>query len=323
MKVLVTGSAGFLGRALAVELSSAGHDVVGVDRVSSPGADGGVRMHSADICDATRILEIFAAEQPELVVHCAARIDIAPHSRIVDYAANVEGVAAVIRAVASTPSVRRAIWTSSQLVSRIGRIPRHDLDYDPDSTYGDSKVITERLVRTLAGGGKEWTIIRPTTLWGPGMSDHYLTLLRYIESGRYVHIGYAPCLKSFAYIRNACFQIRALLLAPAAAVHQKTFYIADYDPVALHLWCNALAAALGRAPPRTIPVLAATGAAWVGDWLNATVAPGFKLTTFRLRNITTPYVFDMRSLAAVVGALPVKLPEAVGETVAWYRERTA
>ena len=57
----------------------------------------------------------------------------------------------------------------------------------------------------------------------------------------------------------------------------------------------------------------------MGDVLNATVAPSFKFNSFRLRNISTPYVFDNRDLQAVTGPLPFNNETAIRATVSWYR----
>jgi GlcNAc-P-P-Und epimerase len=318
MKVLVTGSSGFLGRALAERLTGSGYEVVGMD-VRSPGAPVRFRHETIDICDRDRLVLLLGTIEPDFVIHAAARIDIDPQSRVIEYGANIEGVANLLFAVARTPSIRRVIWTSSQLVSRIGGAQSDDTHSDPDSTYGDSKVITERLVRAFDGGGREWALIRPTTIWGPGMSDHYRTLLRYIDQGRYFHVGSGRNEKSFSYIHNATYQIETLMTAPAERICTRTFYIADYEPIDLRDWCNRISNALGRRNPPTIPLPVAWAAAKLGDLLSGTIMPGFKFTSFRLKNISTPYVFDMRALSDVVGPIPFDLDTAVRQTVAWYR----
>jgi GlcNAc-P-P-Und epimerase len=272
-----------------------------------------------DLGDHAGMTRLFEGVQPVQVVHLAARIDLSPDS-VVKYHANIEGVLNLMHAIQRTASVQRVLWTSSQLVSRIGRIPRHDTDYDPDTSYGESKVVTERIVRGLDGGAQEWAILRPTTVWGPGMSDHYVGLLSYLERRVYFHAGAERVPKSFSYIHNATYQIERLLEAPAAAIHRQTFYIADYLPIDLRGWCDALSMALIGRPARLMPSMVATSVARVGDVLNATIAPQFKLNSFRLRNIRTPYVFDTTNLEAVVGPVPHDFGAAVSQTVSWYTD---
>lgn len=318
MKVLVTGSSGFVGSALISKLRESGVEAHGLDinlpRWRAPHPDD----HHADLNDATAVDALLRRVRPDRIVHLAARIDVSADS-VVKYNTNIDGVTHLMQAAQRAGTVTRILWTSSQLVSRVGRVQRHVTDFEPDNSYGESKAIGERIVRGLDGGGMEWVILRPTTVWGPGMSDHYVSLLHYLERRRYFHAGGGRTPKSFSYIFNAVHQILVLLEAPTAAVHRNTFYIADDKPIDMRGWCDALSAALGVRPSPVIPVSAARLLARCGDMLNATVAPGFKFNSFRLRNIMTPYVFDTANLQAIVGPLPYDEQAAVRATVDWYR----
>ena len=318
MRLLVTGSSGFIGTALVSKLRIEGHTVFGFDICAPRWRDPHEDDYSIDITDRSVLVDTVRSLQPEQIVHLAARTDISSDS-VIHYNANIEGVANLVQAILSTPTVSRVLWTSTQLISRVGRIPKHDTDFDPDTSYGESKVIGERIVRSMDGGGREWAILRPTTVWGPGMSDHYVSLLRYLERRRYFHPGSRPTPKSFSYIGNAISQITALLTAPAQSLYRSTFYIADYEPVDMRRWCDSLSRELGAKPPPILPSAVAQVLARVGDLLNATVAPSFKFNSFRLRNISTPYVFDTSDLQAVTGPLPFNNATAIRATVSWYR----
>lgn len=318
MTLLITGSSGFIGSALIGKLRADGHTAHGID-IRSPRWRATHRDDlQLDITDAAALHNAVARIRPQRIVHLAARTDLSA-DRVIDYHANIEGVANLLNAARSVGCVTRVLWTSTQLISRVGRIPAHDIDFDPDTSYGESKVVGERIVRSLDGGGMEWAILRPTTVWGPGMSDHYLSLLRYLERRRYFHAGDRPTPKSYSYICNAVHQIKGLLEAPTAAVHRNTFYIADDRPIDMRSWCDALSAALGARASPVVPIAAARLLARCGDVLNATIAPGFKFNSFRLRNIMTPYVFDTTNLQVIVGPLPYDNLASVNATVDWYR----
>lgn len=318
MTVLITGSSGFIGSALISKLRADGQLAHGIDirlpRWRAKHADD----HQVDITDATELQDAVARIRPVHIVHLAARTDLSA-DRVVDYHANIEGVANLLEAARSVGCTTRVLWTSTQLISRVGRVPTHELDFDPDTSYGQSKVVGERIVRSLDGGGMEWAILRPTTVWGPGMSDHYLSLLHYLERNRYFHAGDKPTPKSFSYIFNALHQIQALLKAPGPALHRQTFYIADDIPIDMRGWCDDLSTALGVRTSPVIPAALAWLLARLGDGLDATIAPGFKFTSFRLRNIMSPYVFNTANLQAIVGPLPCDSGAAIAATVAWYR----
>lgn len=319
MKALVTGSSGFIGSALISKLRENGERVGGIDLRLPRWRPRHLDDHFVDITDGKALSDALKTLQPEAVVNLAARTDVS-RDPVVQYHANIEGVVNLLRAAQAAGTVRRVLWVSTQLVSRVGRIPKHETDFDPDTSYGESKVIGERVVRGMEGGGMEWAILRPTTVWGPEMSDHYLSLLRYLESRRYFHAGGASVPKSFSYIGNAISQIRSLLIAPAEQVIGQTFYIADYQPIDMRGWCDDLSRALGAPVSPVLPTVLAALLARCGDLLAATVAPGFKFNSFRLRNIMTPYVFNTDNLMAITGALPFDARSAILETVRWYRE---
>ena len=58
------------------------------------------------------------------------------------YAANIQGVENLVAAIRQTPSLSLCIFTSTQLVCRVGYVPKDDQDYQPNTLYGESKVLT-------------------------------------------------------------------------------------------------------------------------------------------------------------------------------------
>ena len=313
MKVLVTGSSGFIGGALVRRLKTAGWNVGGLDKEPDATTD-----FVCSILDAARLKEIIQGYSPDVLVHLAARIDIDEKADLTGYPANIEGVQNLIAAVRSTPSIKRAIWTSSQLVCRIDYVPRHETDYNADSSYGQSKVLTEQIVRREDGAGREWCLVRPTTVWGPGMSAHYQRFLRLIQRGYYFHVGHAPLFKSFSYVGNITHQYLQLINASPELIHRKTFYLADYETLDLVAWGDAFQRAFRARPIPRMPVPLAHTIAYCGDTANAVGMKSFPFNTRRLKNILTQYQFDLTATKAVCGPLPRTIAQGVQETVDWF-----
>ena len=318
MKVLVTGSSGFIGRALVERLRGEGCAVAGLDKVPSASTD-----FVCDILDAERLGRTVQDCAPDAVVHLAARIDLDEKTDLAGYAANIDGVENLVTAVRRTPSIRRAIWTSSQLVCRVGYVPKTETDYTADTLYGKSKVRTEEIVRSADGADREWCLARPTTVWGPGMSAHYQRFLHMIERGYYFHVGPGPLWKSYSYIDNITFQYWRLLAAPAGQINRKTFYLADYAPIDLIAWCDAFQRAFSSRPIPHLPLGVARSLALCGDVVNATGWKKFPFNSFRLNNVLTQYQFDLAPTTAVCGPLPCDMEQGVAATVAWLREMAA
>jgi len=89
MKILVTGSAGFIGFHLSRRLLQDGHQVAGVDamvpyydvrlkerRHALLGRTNGFRAHVVDISDMTAIRGVIEEELPEVIVHLAAQAGV-------------------------------------------------------------------------------------------------------------------------------------------------------------------------------------------------------------------------------------------------------
>ena len=321
MRVLVTGSAGLIGRWVAERLLLEKNEVVGLDLLPAPFDARGYNHCRCSILDAAALQGIFARTAPDAVIHLAARIDLTGVTAN-DYPANIDGIRNVVAAVRDTPSVRRAIYTSSQLVCRVGYIPRSDQDYCPSTPYGESKVRTEQIVRASDGGEVEWVLCRPTTVWGPHMHPHYVRMLHLIERGIFFHCGKQKLFKSYAYAGNIAWQYCRLLTAPAEQIHRRVFYLADYQPLSLREYTDRLALAMGAPPIRTFPLWLVHMFALGGDLLNMVGFRRFPFNRFRLGNILQEYVFDLGETRRVCGELPYSWEQGVQATVDWYRETT-
>lgn len=317
--VIVTGSSGFIGQHVCRQLAGRGATVVGVDRVT-PRQPVQWATETCDILDRDSLISVFKKYRPVALIHLAARCDL--DGRVAsDYPENDEGVRNVCRAVSEQPSCARAIFTSSQLVCGVGKLPATPTDFHPSTAYGASKVASEIAVRELDGGGAKWCITRPTTIWGPGMNDHYQNFLRHVGRGTYFHFGNAPLLKSYGYVKNSAYQYDELLRAPAERIHKNVFYIADYEPLSLVWYANRIALELGVRRPRHLPLVMAYALARIGDLLGS-LGVRVSLDSFRLKNIMTSYVFNMDATEAVCGPLPYSATEGVHEMIRWYLSRS-
>jgi len=150
------------------------------------------------------------------------------------------------------------------------------------------------------------------------MSEHYCRMLRLIQKGRYFHCGHAPLYKSYSYSGNIAYQYWKVLTAQPEAVHQKTFYFADYSPLSLREYTNSLANELNAPKIKTLPLGYAKTLAVMGDVLNRMGWKSFPFNSFRLRNILTEYQFDLSETEQVCGELPFSFRDGVKATARWY-----
>jgi GlcNAc-P-P-Und epimerase len=301
-------------------LASDNYQSLGVDlRPPKFGAPLGWSFAECDILDNAKLRSIVTDFAPEVVVHLAARTDIDGQS-VAAYSANVEGTRNLVAAVTAAGTVRRVLFASSQLVCRVGYVPRGDTDYCPMNPYGESKVLAENIVRENMPRQITWCLLRPTTIWGEGMSRHYQRFLGHLQAGRYFHFGKGPLFKSYGYVGNTVFQIVKFMNIDSGQIHGKTFYLSDYEPLSLTRWINQLAQALEAPPPRSVPIVVARFLGLVGDFANWMGLEKFPLNSYRVRNILTEYIFDMAETEEICGALPFTTDQGISRTARWFKE---
>ena len=318
MKILVTGISGFIGRWTARALINEGHHVIGLDVRLPPVGEFIHQFIHCDLLDKDAVLRALQTSQPGGVIHLAARTDLDETRDLDGYAVNIAGVRNLLDAIRTTKSVQRIIVTSSQLVCRVGYIPETMNEYCPSTVYGQSKVLTEQITKELDGGGVEWALVRPTTVWGPHMGPHYQRMLELIRRGRYFHCGDSMLLKSYAFAGNIALQYARLLMAPANLIHGRTFYLADYEPLSLRRYADSLAEEMGVSPIPTYSLGVARTLAYTGDLLNLFGWRGFPFNSFRLNNILSEYIFDLGQTELVCGSLPTRWHDGVKLTVRWH-----
>jgi UDP-glucose 4-epimerase len=157
MRVLLTGSSGWLGRFLAPRLRAAGYEVTGLD--VAPGADTDV---VGSVADRAVVERVFAEDGIEAVVHAGAlhKPDIARHPPEDFRAVNVEGTGYLLDAAVAAGNDRFLFTsTTSLMISEQVRAGREGgaerafwLDEDfgplaPRNIYGETKLEAERLCR--------------------------------------------------------------------------------------------------------------------------------------------------------------------------------
>lgn len=173
MNFLVTGAAGFLGSALANRLAREGHQVRGLDDLSSGDPerlDPGVLFSRGDIADRPKLWSML--QEVDCVYHLAARVVVAEsvlYPREYN-ATNVGGTVSVMEAMRDV-GVKRVVFASSGAVyGDQRRVPLPEsLTPDPRSPYAVSKLAAEYYVRTIGAlWGIETVVLRIFNAYGPG-----------------------------------------------------------------------------------------------------------------------------------------------------------
>jgi UDP-glucuronate 4-epimerase len=195
MRILVTGSAGFIGQALALELLRQGHEVIGLDNLNDYYDVGLKRARLAPLLahpqyhdyrvsleDAPAIEDIFSRHQPVRVVNLAAQAGVRyslknPGAYI---SANVQGFLVLLEACRHHGVEHLVYASSSSVYGATSRLPFSEqacVDH-PVSLYAASKKSNELMAHAYSHlFGLPTTGLRFFTVYGPwGRPDMALSL---------------------------------------------------------------------------------------------------------------------------------------------------
>jgi UDP-glucose 4-epimerase len=172
MNFHITGSAGFLGAALARRLVREGHQVRGIDDLSTgePQSVSGMLFTRGDVNDRPKLWTLL--QDVDCVYHLAARVLVAEsvlYPREYN-AVNVGGTVAVMEAMRDV-GVKRVVFISSGAVygDQAAQPLVETGTPDPRSPYAVSKLAAEYYVRTIGAlWGIETVCLRVFNAYGPG-----------------------------------------------------------------------------------------------------------------------------------------------------------
>lgn len=184
-RVLITGVAGFIGSSLADELLARGDEVIGVDNFNTyydpaikrrnlTQADSMDRftLHEVDICDEEAIHALFAATQPEVVVHLAARAGVRPSLQDPNlyHRVNVIGGQHILDACRHHKPSHLVFASSSSVYGGSVDVPFRETDpvMTPVSPYAATKRMNELQAHVYQHVyGVRTTMLRFFTVYGP------------------------------------------------------------------------------------------------------------------------------------------------------------
>lgn len=254
MRVLVTGAAGFVGKALVDRMiRQNGYEIRAVVRRRPGVASRDVDLVVAEIDGMTDWKHPLAGVNA--VVHLAARAhvmrDAAEHPLDEYRRVNVAGTLNLGRQAAAH-QVRRFVYLSSVKVHGESGTYRESDVPSPEDAYGLSKHEAEVGLRRIAADtGMEVVIIRPPLVYGPGARANFGTLVRAVAAGLPLPLAAVRNRRSLIGLDNLVDFILVCLAHPAAA--NETFLVSDGEDLSTTDLVRRLARAMGR-PDRLFPV---------------------------------------------------------------------
>lgn len=312
MRILLTGSNGFVGGDLASLLLQRGHFVIGLGRSPEPGraVSEYLRRDLGEPLDWDGTVDA--------VVHCAALA--APWAPPAAFErANVDGTRHVVDWCRRHRGRYRPhlvyISSSSVFYRNEDQLGLHEGSPIPEdreqiNVYSRTKRAGERLVEAYEG---EAAILRPRAVFGPGDRVLFPRVLRAARAGRLPLIRRPdgkPVLGDLLYVENLSHYIAAVLDRGFTG----TLNLTNAEPVDLQAFLLRVLERLGYpAPRRQVPLGVAMALAGLSEWVSA-VFLGYReppVTRFGVSVFAYSKTFDVRRCLDLLGPPPVSLAEGV------------
>lgn len=330
MKILVTGAAGFIGSHASLRLLARGDELVGLDnlndyydvslkeaRLARLEGKPGFRFVRGDVADTQAVLDLFARERFDGVIHLAAQAGVRyslinPHAYV---SANLAGFVNILEGCRHQQVKHLVYASSSSVYGGNTRLPfsEHDSVDHPVSLYAATKKSNELMAHTYSHlFGVPTTGLRFFTVYGPwGRPDMALFLFaKAILEDRPIDVfNHGEMMRDFTFVDDIVEGVIRVLDRPAAPAADfnpdqpdpatsnapyRVFNIGNNQPVKLMAYIEALEKALGRvAEKRFLPMQPGDVPATYADTTLLDQWVGFKPAT------------------------PVE--EGVARFVAWYR----
>jgi nucleoside-diphosphate-sugar epimerase len=340
LSILVTGGAGFLGKAIVEEFLDASspvevrelrildiRDYIGV-------SDERIQYLKGDICNQDDISN--ACKGVDIVIHTAAIVDWGTKSEKEVYRTNFTGTQQVIKACKDN-KVGMLVYTSS-LDAVITGTPLVNIDESqpyPEkhlNMYCQSKCLSEKLVLAENSEQFKTCVLRPSDIFGEDDPYHVPPLIDMAKGGFYVRVGNGSAKSQHVYVRNMAWA-HVLAAKALAEGNQKVpgnvYFVTDGPGANFFNFFDAVVAASGYKIwphnlrlPRGLMYFLGTVSEYMALLMRPVKHYNPKLSRFAVMYICTDFTFTAEKANRDFGFTPkYGKEEAFTNTVGFFKKK--
>jgi nucleoside-diphosphate-sugar epimerase len=255
----------------------------------------------------------------EVIIHAAARVhvlqDLSERAEEEYFRTNVSATLNLAEQ-AALAGVKRFIFISSIKVNgeytSIGSPFTPDQRVNPTDLYGISKYRAEQGLRAIAARtGLEVVIIRPVLVYGPGVKANFLNMMRWVDKGIPLPLGFVRNQRSMVALGNLVDLIITCIGHPAAG--DQTFLVSDSNDLSTTDLLRKVSKSFNK-PVRLLPV---------PPWMLKCVAAALGKGDISQRLCASLQVDISKTIRVLDWRPPVDIDLALAETVRHYMEHKA
>ena len=177
MRILITGAAGFIGSHIARAYQREGHELAGIDNLSTGKRENlpaDMPLSVFDLSDEQQLRALLKEFRPEVVSHHAAQVNVRRswEDPLADLRSNILASVTLFRIASEVVSMPLIIYSSSggAIYGEPKRLPvKESHPVHPTSNYGVSKYTAELYLSAFQGNGLlRRVVFRYPNVFGPG-----------------------------------------------------------------------------------------------------------------------------------------------------------
>ena len=317
MKILVTGSEGFVGKVLVAQLLNSGHEVEGIDRVKTSSLK--YNLYQLDL--ATEIS--LEATCYDLVIHCAAAKGDWDISDKEFYEDNVVATENLLNYVRNCEVKKIIHFSTVAIYSRDVTDGSESTKIEPDSVYGQTKLDSEILIRKYAEeSGIPTVILRPSVIYGRNNYANMFNLIQQLNRALPFQINPVGITKSHVSVRNVV-DVVLRFSNPAYSVNVLEIYNLTERPYydlnnMIGIICNELGV---NTPKLNLPIWLVAIPFGFLEFIGKLFKKDTGFTIDRLRKFSSSTHYTSEKLWTQTGKQKYSSESELRDMVKWFKER--
>jgi len=263
MKILLTGSSGFIGKNLkkALKKQFDGAEIVSLKRKGALAAD--ERLVDYSVCE--NLIDCEACKDVDYAFHIAGVTKEVSFKNF--YNANVVPTENLLNALKhKSPNLKRFVFASSQAAAGPSKNRQHyrieSEEENPVEYYGESKWMAEQVVKGYHSA-LPCTILRPASVYGSGDAD-FLNIFKMARSGINIYSGNKKKYTSLIHVDDLVEGIIDASLSNTTVA--RTYFVCNDEPVSWQQMHETIFKAMGKEPLNiSIPLPVIKALSYLGD----------------------------------------------------------